>query len=149
MGDLLPLLAVLAGVVAHYKPLVSTRPTVPSEKTIPVIAAQDVDARLWQDPFSVAQKQKSLLDAQIEAGAAKKGSTESHDIRRAGRAPSQTRDAEDENPERVLLLAVMIEAGTVQRTRRVPIARAASSARSLERERIRSSGRGAHRFRYC
>ena len=45
-GTLLPLLAVLAGVVAQYKPLVSTRPAVASEKTIPVIAAQDVDARI-------------------------------------------------------------------------------------------------------
>ena len=44
-GTLLPLLAVLAGVVVQYKPLVSKRPSVPSEKTIPVIAAQDVDAR--------------------------------------------------------------------------------------------------------
>src|SRR6266704_1826950 len=79
-GTLLPLLAVLAGVVAQYKPLVSERPSVPSEKAAPVIAAQDVDARLWQDPISVAQKQKSLLDAQIEAGVAKKGVAESHDI---------------------------------------------------------------------
>src|SRR2546430_6023703 len=79
-GTLLPLIAVLAGVIAQYKPLVSKRPTVPSEKTIPVIAAQDVDARLWQDPFSVAEKQKSLLDAQIEVGVAKKGTTESHDV---------------------------------------------------------------------
>src|SRR5207245_9281421 len=75
-GTLLPLLAVLAGVVVQYKPLVSKRPSVPSEKTIPVIAAQDVDARLWQDPLSVAEKQKSLLDAQIEAGVAKKGRTQ-------------------------------------------------------------------------
>src|SRR4029077_4558110 len=57
-GTLLPLLAVLAGVGAQYKPLVSTRPAVSSEKTIPVIAAQDVDARLWQGPFGVTPKQK-------------------------------------------------------------------------------------------
>jgi len=42
-GTLLPLLAVLAGVVAQYKPLVSERPPATSEKTTPVIAAQDVD----------------------------------------------------------------------------------------------------------
>src|SRR6266498_5958871 len=58
-GTLLPLLAVLAGVVAQYKPLVSERPSVPSEKAAPVIAEQDVDARLWQDPIGVAQKQKA------------------------------------------------------------------------------------------
>src|SRR6476646_7558661 len=79
-ATLLPLMAVLAGVVAQYKPLVSERPSVPSEKTAPVIAAQDVDARLWQDPISVAQRQKALLDEQIDKGLAKKGSTELHDI---------------------------------------------------------------------
>src|SRR6266496_364935 len=60
-ATLLPLVAVLAGVVAQYKPLVSTRPPIAAEKTIPVIAAQDVDARLWQDPISVAEKQKASL----------------------------------------------------------------------------------------
>jgi hypothetical protein len=107
-GTLLPLLAVLAGVVAQYKPLMSERPSVPSEKTAPVIAAQDVDARLWQDPIGVAQKQKALLDAQIDAGLAKTGSTESHDIcalsdlfyERAGEFPGQ-----------ILLLAAMLDAG--------------------------------------
>jgi hypothetical protein len=71
-GTLLPLLAVLAGVIARYKPLVSERPSVPTEKTAPVIAAQDVDARLWQDPIGVAQKQKALLDEQSEKGIEKK-----------------------------------------------------------------------------
>src|SRR5437667_9388199 len=79
-GTLLPLMAVLAGVIAQYKPLLSERPSVPSEKTAPVIAAQDVDARLWQDPIGVAQKQKALLDEQIDKGVAKKGATELHDI---------------------------------------------------------------------
>ena len=79
-GTLLPLLAVLAGVVAQYKPLVSERPSVASEKTAPVIAEQDVDARLWQDPIGVAQKQKSLLDEQKEKGTAKPGVTERHQV---------------------------------------------------------------------
>jgi len=107
-GTLLPLLAVLAGVIATYKPLVSERPSVPTEKTAPVIAQQDVDARLWQDPIGVAQKQKSLLDEQIEKGVIKKGSAESHDIyalsdlfcQRASKFPGQ-----------VLFLAVMLDAG--------------------------------------
>jgi hypothetical protein len=107
-GTLLPLLAVLAGVVAHYKPLVSKRPTVPSEKTIPVIAAQDVDARLWQDPFSVAEKQKSLLDSQIEVGVAAKGTTESHNV---CALVELLRKRATEAPERVLVLAVMVDAG--------------------------------------
>jgi hypothetical protein len=107
-GTLLPLLAVLAGVVAQYKPLVSKRPTVPSEKTIPVIAAQDVDARLWQDPFSVAEKQKSLLDSQIEVGVAAKGTTESHNV---CALVELLRKRATEAPERVLVLAVMVDAG--------------------------------------
>jgi hypothetical protein len=107
-GTLLPLLAVLAGVVAQYKPLVSKRPTVPSEKTIPVIAAEDVDARLWQDPIGVTQKQKSSLDEEIEKGVVKKGSAESHDI---CALLELLRKRAKESAERVLLLAVMIEAG--------------------------------------
>jgi len=106
-GTLLPVLAVLAGVIAQYKPLVSTRPPVPSEKAIPVIAEQDVDARLWQDPISVAQKQKELLDAQIKPGVAKKGSAESHDI---GALAKLLRDRAAINFH-VLLLAVMLDAG--------------------------------------
>src|SRR5207247_3127623 len=61
-----------------------------------------------QDPIGVAQKQKSLLDEQIEKGLAKTGVTESHDVcalsdllyERAG-----------EFPGHVLLLAVMLDAG--------------------------------------
>jgi hypothetical protein len=109
-GTLLPLAAVLAGVLVQYKPLVSERPSVPSEKTAPVIAQQDVDARLWQDPIGVAQKQKLLLDEQIDKGIAKKGSAESHDIcalsdllyERADTFPA---------PGSVLLLGVMLDAG--------------------------------------
>jgi hypothetical protein len=107
-GTLLPLLAVLAGVVAQYKPLVSERPSVPSEKSAPVIAAQDVDARLWQDPIGVAQKQKSLLDEQIEKGLAKTGVTESHDICALS---DLLRDRAGKYPGNVLLLAVMLDAG--------------------------------------
>jgi hypothetical protein len=107
-GTLLPLLAVLAGVVAQYKPLVSERPSVPSEKTAPVIAAQDVDARLWQDPIGVAQTQKALLDEQIEKGVAKKGSAESHDICALTDLLSQRATTFH---GRVLLLAVMLDAG--------------------------------------
>src|SRR5438093_1092192 len=107
-GTVLPLLAVLAGVIATYKPLVSERPPVPTEKTAPVIAAQDVDARLWQDPIGVAQTQKALLDDQIEKGVAKKGSTESHDICALTDLLSQRATTFH---GRVLLLAVMLDAG--------------------------------------
>ena len=107
-GTLLPLLAVLAGVVAQYKPLVSERPSVPTEKTAPVIAAQDVDARLWQDPIGVTEKQKSLLDEQNEKGVVKQGSAESHDICALTHLLSQRVSTFQEH---ILLLAVMLDAG--------------------------------------
>ena len=96
-GTLLPLLAVLAGVIAQYKPLVSTRPPVPSEKAIPVTAKQDVDARLWQDPIAVAQKQELSLEAEIKAR---------HEV---GALAELLRDRAC--TFHVLLLAVMLDAG--------------------------------------
>ena len=111
-ATLLPLIAILAGVVAQYKPLVSERPSVASEKTAPVIAAQDVDARLWQDPLGVAQKQKALLDEQSEKGVAKKGVTKSHDIRALTELlQERVKTFSETAPVPVLLLAVMLDAG--------------------------------------
>jgi hypothetical protein len=56
-GTLLPLIAALAGILAQYRPLVSSRPPAPGEKSIEAVAEQDVDARLWQDPLLAAEKQ--------------------------------------------------------------------------------------------
>src|SRR5262245_54572373 len=109
-GTLLPLLAVLAGVIATYKPLVSERPSVPSEKTTPLIAEQDVDARLWQDPIGVAQKQKALLDAQMEQGVAKTGVAKLHQVTALAQLLRE-RVNTFKNDKSVLLLAVMLDAG--------------------------------------
>src|SRR5258705_13725985 len=108
-ATLLPLMAVLAGVVAQYKPLVSERPSVPSEKTAPVIAAQDVDARLWQDPIGVAQKQKSQLTQQGDPQA----SAKLHHISALTALLDQDVKAffSEIAPVPVLLLAVMLDAG--------------------------------------
>ena len=106
-GTLLPLLAVLAGVIATYKPLVSERPSVPSEKPAPVIAEQDVDARLWQDPIGVAQKQKALLEQQ-PGGPAKEASANLHNISALAALLRERVKTFDGN---VLLLAVMLDAG--------------------------------------
>src|SRR5947207_10968944 len=111
-GTLLPLLAVLAGVIATYKPLVSERPSVPSENTAPVIAAEDVDARLWQDPVGVAQKQKALLDEQIKGGHDKDSRSQLHDISTlAGLLEQDVKKFSNIAPVPVLLLAVMLDAG--------------------------------------
>ena len=110
-ATLLPLMAVLAGVIAQYKPLVSERPSVPSEKTAPVIAAQDVDARLWQDPIGVAQKQKSLLNQQAPSPA-KEASAKLHDISALAALLDQDVKAfSNIAPVPVLLLGVMLDAG--------------------------------------
>ena len=110
-ATLLPLIAVLGGIVAQYKPLVSTRPPVPSEKAIPVIAEQDVDARLWQDPIAVAEKQKSSLTADILAGRIPRKRAENHDIRSLVELLHKRVDRIKDVPEHVLLLAVMLDAG--------------------------------------
>jgi hypothetical protein len=111
-ATLLPLAAVLAGVIATYKPLVSERPSVPGERTAPVIAEQDVDARLWQDPIGVAQKQKELLDEQIDKGLGKKGDTELHDIAALAQLLGERINTfHDPDHKNVLLLAVMLDAG--------------------------------------
>jgi hypothetical protein len=54
-GTLASLIAVLAGIIVQYRPLVSERPAAPGEKTVEVVAEQDVDARLWQDPRDDAE----------------------------------------------------------------------------------------------
>jgi hypothetical protein len=108
-GTLLPVLALLAGVIAQFKPLVSTRPPVPSEKAISVTAEQDLDARLWQDPIAVAQKQEALLDAEIKAGLVPKDDhLARHDI---STLAELLRKRADRFPGHVLLLAVMLDAG--------------------------------------
>jgi hypothetical protein len=57
-GTLLPLIAALAGIIVQYKPVVSERPPAPGEKAVEVVAEQDVDARLWQDPLAVVRRAK-------------------------------------------------------------------------------------------
>ena len=103
-GTLLPVLAALGGVISQFKPLVSTRPPVPSEKAVAVTAEQDVDARLWQDPIAVAQKQ---LEAEMKAGRGSEPNSARHDISTLAGLLSDRAKKFD----KVLLLAVMIEAG--------------------------------------
>lgn len=106
-GTLLPVLAALGGVISQFKPLVSTRPAVPSEKAVAVTAEQDVDARLWQDPIAVAQKQ---LEAEMKAGRGSEPNSARHDISAlAGLLSERAKFFNDK--KKVLLLAVMLEAG--------------------------------------
>jgi hypothetical protein len=116
-GTLLPLIAVLAGIIAQYKPLVSERPPAPGEKSVEVVAEQDVDARLWQDPLAVTRKEEQAHKGDKKITSPSQPTTETteeedrhftehHNIN----ALSTTIDnlvAKD----RVLLLAVMLDAG--------------------------------------
>src|SRR3974377_1046038 len=103
-ATLLPLAAILAGVIVQYKPLVSERPSVPSEKTAPFIAQQDVVARLWQDPIGVAQKMVTLVDAEIKESRVPQDLWAQYDV-------SALAELLRENASkfRVLLLAVMLD----------------------------------------
>ena len=106
-GTLLPVLAALGGVISQIKPLVSTRPAVPGEKAIGVTAEQDVDARLWQDPIAVAQKQ---LEAEIKTGRLSEPNSARHDISALANLLSERARIFNQK-DQVLLLAVMLEAG--------------------------------------
>jgi len=106
-ATLLPVLAALGGVISQFKPLVSTRPPVASEKAIAVTAEQDVDARLWQDPIAVAQKQEALLGAEIRAGRVQDPAAR-HDLNTLADLLSERAN---KFSKKVLLLAVMLEAG--------------------------------------
>ena len=101
----------LAGVIARYKPLVSERPPVPSEKTAPVIAAQDVDARLWQDPIGVAQKQNSLLNQEGDCSDERSQRQIARHQRSEGVASPRRQGVSKDCACPVLLLAVMLDAG--------------------------------------
>ena len=105
---LLPVIAALAGVVAQFRPLVSTRPSAPAEKSIPAMAEQDVDARLWQDPIAVAEKQRSALMADIAANRIPRARAEKHDLSNlVALLHSEARTIGG----KILLLGVMIDAG--------------------------------------
>ena len=107
-GTLLPVLAALAGLIAQFRPLATSRPTAPAEKTLPVVALEDVDARLWQDPIAVAQKRRSALVADMSAGVVPKDSAQSHDISTLVSLIHQRATSER---GRLFLLGVMIDAG--------------------------------------
>ena len=55
-GNLLALVLMVAGVVVHQLPLESKRPAGPAVKGSSYEDIQDVDARLWQDPFAAVEK---------------------------------------------------------------------------------------------
>ena len=109
-ATLLPIIAALAGIVAQFRPLVSERPAIPGEKAVEVVAEQDVDARLWQDPLVVAQKKKAELDAEALKKQVPIGRTQVHEIDALKKLVELSVHASSPNG-RILLLAVMLDSG--------------------------------------
>src|SRR5438067_6974383 len=106
---LLPIVAALAGVVAQYKPLVSVRPAVPSEKSVALAADQDVDARLWQDPLGVVQKERAALEADLQVKKVAPDRVQRHTISALADRIRKSVFQTDEG--HVLVLAVMLDSG--------------------------------------
>lgn len=104
-ATVLPLVAVLAGIIAQYKPLVSVRPAVPGAKVTGHAADQNVDARLWQDPLGVVQKAKNDLDEQLKKDATR---TDRHSLESLARHLAQSAAGNDSS---LLLLPVMLDSG--------------------------------------
>src|ERR1700674_1309459 len=105
-ATLLPIVAALAGIIAQYKPLVSARPAVPSTKSSEQLAAQDIDARLWQDPLGVVEKAKTALDEVQTKDSVDR--TPQHSI---SSLAAHIKDAAAKVENRVLLLPVMLDSG--------------------------------------
>ena len=78
---------------------------------MPIIAVQDLDARLWQDPVAVAQKQMSAPAAGMAAGETSRQAPDKHTIE--GLAALLQCEA-SRIAGKILLLGVMIDAGPSQ-----------------------------------
>ncbi len=107
-ATLLPLVAALAGVIAQFRPLVSARPSIPNTRPLGVIAQQDVDARMWQDPLAVAQKAKEQMDADALARGVSERQVDRHKL---ATLKQMIEDAATARAGKVLLFAVMLDSG--------------------------------------
>jgi hypothetical protein len=110
-ATLLPLIAVLAGIIVQFRPLVSERPAASGEKTGEAIAEQDVDARLWQDPLIVAQKKKAELDAEALRTQVPLSRVQIHEFNALETLVNSAVDHASAD-EHILLLAVMLDSGS-------------------------------------
>jgi len=107
-GMLVPLIAMIAGIVVQYRPIVSSRPPTPAEKAVEPVAEQDVDARLWQDPFAAAEKERATLGAEVRLGSAIDPTR--HGLDRLAKLLWKTK-MEMPLKDRILLLCVMVDSG--------------------------------------
>lgn len=109
-ATLLPLIAALAGVIAQFRPLVSARPSIPNTRPLGVVAQQDVDARLWQDPLAAAQKAKEQTDADALARGVPVAQVVRHEIKTL-KQQIQEMALRLQGNEKILLMAVMLDSG--------------------------------------
>ena len=109
-GTLLAVIAALAGIVAQRpKPLVSERLPPPGEKLIEVSGEQETDARWWQDPLAIAQKQNALFETDLQSGRVPPSGARRHSI---DALVELLRYRATTIHGRVLLLCVMLDAGS-------------------------------------
>src|SRR5437773_3118959 len=107
---LLAVIAALAGIVAQRpKPLVSERLPPPGEKLIEVSGEQETDARWWQDPLAIAQKQNALFETDLQSGRVPPSGARRHSI---DALVELLRYRATTIHGRVLLLCVMLDAGS-------------------------------------
>jgi hypothetical protein len=55
--------ALAAVLTNHFNPLDSPRPTIPNSKSLQYVNIEDIEARLWQDPFTAISQHKHDADA--------------------------------------------------------------------------------------
>jgi ABC-type multidrug transport system fused ATPase/permease subunit len=111
-ATLLPIVAVLAGIIVQFRPLVSERPAASGEKAGEAIAEQDVDARLWQDPLSVAQKKKAEIDAEALRTQVPRSRVQIHEFNALETLVNSAVDDASATNKHILLLAVMLDSGS-------------------------------------
>jgi multisubunit Na+/H+ antiporter MnhF subunit len=101
-GNPLPIVMVVllaAGVVIKTDPLKSARPTDPDRVTFLSTSRQNVEARLWQDPFAAVEKYKKALSQAV---------SRSENTSPTPPTPDELREAIKERGSNVTVLAISL-----------------------------------------
>jgi hypothetical protein len=106
-GLIMLLLAAVGVVFVATKPLESSRPALPEPQAERRQAAQDVEARLWQDPFSAVAKAREAAQKKPPAGPSER---EQHNVESFA-AELQQQMAAAKPTGHTVLLAVMLYGG--------------------------------------
>ena len=107
-ANALPLLAVVlmaSGIVVSTLPLESKRPVDEERVRVPYRAREDVEARLWQDPFTIMRRVKGTTPAE-----------RCNDARTDSPHHPSTLETSSERSRNVTVLPVMVPGGSYSRT---------------------------------